>query len=246
MKFRLKPVLSQMKELYEQPISQNRFKAYLAKLEGGSKGAFSIPIAGFNPMAKDHVQKKIIELEELEAEKIVQQVCNLFNSKKYFLQDKKEIWVTINLADDLGGAWTNRFTTDYLSKFKIKGLISRNFCVPYFWTSEEFTKEKIQVRTEEYLNRTLFNLLNAEVVSLEDHLKQEIHVSKNSLNRPIIKEGFSFEELEKHFRIHRKSNDYNLIFNFFYGDEASETLGYKKYRLGKANGFNYAKYLASN
>lgn len=52
MKFQLRPILSEMKDFYSQPISEARFKAYLAKLQGDTKGDMTLPISGFNPMQK--------------------------------------------------------------------------------------------------------------------------------------------------------------------------------------------------
>jgi len=68
--FRLKPILGEMKELYQGPVSPDRFKNYLSKLQGSTDQDLALPIAGFNPMAKGHVLEKIEELEALGAEDI--------------------------------------------------------------------------------------------------------------------------------------------------------------------------------
>jgi len=72
MRFQLRPILSEMKEFYLKPLSTERFEEYLAKFQGGTKGDLKLPISGFNPMAKEHIIGKIEELENLEAESIME------------------------------------------------------------------------------------------------------------------------------------------------------------------------------
>jgi len=105
-KFKLRPILSEIKELYQQPISDGRFAEYLKKLQGDSKEDLILPIAGFNPMAKEHVLYKIEELEGLNAEEVMHQAIKEFNAN---LQNPIDdiFLVVLNLADDLKGAWTN-------------------------------------------------------------------------------------------------------------------------------------------
>ena len=55
MEFQLKPILSEMKEFYQKPLSNKRFEEYLSMLQGETKGDLVLPIAGFNPMAKEDI-----------------------------------------------------------------------------------------------------------------------------------------------------------------------------------------------
>ena len=127
MKFHLKPILSEIKHLYSQPVSIDRFKQYISKLQGGTKGDLALPIGGFNPMAKEHILQKISELVDLEAERIIEEIIKEFNAN-LDSSHPEEITVVLNIADDLKGGWTNFFSTDFDSKFKINALVNRNFC----------------------------------------------------------------------------------------------------------------------
>ncbi len=244
MKFVLKPILSEIKELYHQPISGDRFKDYLAKLQGESKNDFALPIAGFNPMAKEHVIKKIVELENLEAEQLIANTIELFNNQLTY--SSKDIFtVVLNLADDLLGAWTNFYTTDFDSKFKLNAFVTRNFCTPYFYTSENFSKELIITRTNEYLHRTMYWLEHGKPKTLEDHVVQESHVATNSNPKGKVLDESPLDEMLLFYESHKSSEEYDLIFNFFYGDGASESLAYKQYGIKNAKGFEFASFLAS-
>lgn len=244
MKFRLRPILSEIKELYLKPISNKRFEEYISKLQGDSKGDLVLPIGGFNPMAKPHIVNKIEELENINAEKIMKEVIEELNSK-LTKSNQQEILVVLNIADDLKGGWTNYYTTDFDSKFKLNAFVKRNFCVPYFWTSEVFTEEIIRKRTKEYISRIIYRLENTQPITLEQHLEQEIYVATNTNGIVNEAENSLFREIETYFLKNRHSDEYDKIFNFFYGDNGSENLGFKKYGIKDVSGYDFAKIISA-
>jgi len=201
-KFKLRPILAEIKELYHQPISNDRFAHYLKKLQGDSKDDLALPIAGFNPMAKDHVLLKIEELESINAEELITDTINRFNED---LEDTgDEVFLVVpNIADDLKGAWTNFYTTDFDSKFN-----------------------------------------NSKPKTLEDHLSQEIYISSNVSRELVDFKQEEFLEIEKFYHLHKHKQDYDIIFNFFYGDKASESIGYKKHGIEGVTAYDYAGFLA--
>ena len=232
-----------MKEFYLKPISNKRFEEYLAKLQGGTKGDLILPISGFNPMAKGHIIEKIEELEAIGAEHIIENVIEEINLNKEGSKETK-FEVVLNLADDYKGGWTNHYSTDFDSKFKINALISRNFCTPYFWTSENYTEQLIKLRTKEYLNRTLYWLNGSKPKTLENHLEQEIYAIKNSIDETYSENDSNFNVIANYYTENQKSEEYHLIFNFLYGDIACENLGYNQYGLEDRAGLKYAKHIA--
>jgi len=239
MKFYLRPILSEMKEFYIQPISQERFDTYRTKLEGDTQGDLILPISGYNPMAKDYIGEKIEELQNLESESIMEECIDAVNLKLDSEIDK-EIMVVLNLADDYKGAWTNFYSTDFESKFKINALISRSFCAPYFWVSRSYTKDTIKKTTMEYIYRTVYRQSNPSPRTLADHLNQEKFVAQNTRDKSANPKRTDFTTIDSFYRAYQNSEDYNLIFNFFYGDKGSESLGFKKYGIKDLTGFDYA------
>lgn len=240
MKFRLRPILSEIKELYLIPDLNLRFKKYLEKLQGQTKGDLVLPISGFNPMAKDYMIQKIEELEHIQAEKIMQETINDFNLN-FQGSVKDEIVVVLNIADDLKGQWTNFYTADFDSKFKLNAFVKRKFCVPYFWTSETYTKEIVQLKTLEYLNRTVYRFSNVQPKTLEEHFEQEVFVAKNTIGNDSFGDNSKFENMDAFYTVNKNTDRYDLIFNFFYGDKGSENLSYKKYISNAGLGYTYAK-----
>lgn len=243
MKFVFKPILSEIKELYEKPINQSRFVEYLDLLQGNSNGELALPIAGFNPMAKEHILQKIHELESFKAEEIIEDTIQSFNSD---IKDSTQITITtvLNLADDKKGKWTNFYSTDFESKFNIYGIVSRNFCVPYFYTSETFTEVSLRVTAREYLSRTLYRKTHPQPITLEDYLNQEVFVANMNIEGRKFINTDELEEIDVHYALNKLSEEYPLIFNFFYGDVGSQSLGYKEYGIKSFTGFDYSQSIA--
>ena len=241
MKFEVIPVLSMMEEIYQKPPSMDRFQLYISELQGGTKGDLSLPIGGYNPMGKAHVNQKLAELKALDAEGVMSDELEKINSKVEHLE-ASSVKVVLNLADDHKGGWTNRYTTDFDSKFKLNALVKRNFCTPYFWTSENYNDSIIRSRTQEYVYRTVYWMVHQRPVTLEDHVNQEIFVSKEVANHSNINKDVS--SIENFYSKNKEQDDYSILFNFFYGDEASASLGYPTYDIAQGNGYEYARVLS--
>lgn len=236
MPFTLLPVIDTMIELYKQPRSIERFRQYLAALEGEQKGTLSLPIQGFNPMAKEHVLPKLLELKELGAETIAAQCLTQLE-----LADTT-IHVSLNLSDDVAGGWTNRYTSDYQSKFRFHGLHNKGFCIPIFWVSEFFSEAMILERVQEYAYRTLYWMDRPKPKTLQEHMEQEVFVAQK-LHKPLPKTDLS--TLQDFYGKHRNSSEEPLLLHFFYGDEAARSLGYEPSVSAPAfAGFRLAEQLA--
>lgn len=244
MKFVLRPILSEIKALYEQPRTGERFKEYLSKLQGTSQGDMQLPIVGFNPMAKEHVLGKISELEALEAEALMQKTIATFN-QSLSNKSSETITVVLNLADDLKGAWTNYFTTDFDSKFKLNAFVQRRFCAPFFWTSEQYTEDKISRRTRDYLCRTMFFMEQGKPQTLADFFAQEVFVCQHGQPDSPLPTAAEVEDLKRFYEAQQKTDDYPKIFNFFYGDAAAESLAYPRFGIQGMTGFDYAQFVAA-
>jgi hypothetical protein len=244
MTFELLPIIDTMLNLYEMPLNQERFQAYLKILQGDTKGDLKMPIGGFNPMAKPHIKEKLIELKKLGAENIIQETLATLNTR-FDKLNKGTYQVALNLSDDIAGGWTNHYTSDYDSKFRLNALVERQFCVPIFWASEQFSEALIRQRTEEYVLRTIYWLDHTKPLTLKDHIEQEKFVAKNS---PFSNDGRMQQDIEKLDAFYKKNQDatnYSIIFNFLYGDKAASAFNFPTFGIGgEMAGFMYAGDLA--
>jgi hypothetical protein len=238
MTFELVPVIDVMLELYSKPRSIERFKDYISTLQGNSKDDMELPITGFNPMAKEHVSQKLEELRSLRAEDLVRECI-----AKIEWKGEQHFKVVLNLMDDLKGGWTNRFTSDYQSKFKLSGLISRNFVTPVFWSSENYSEEIIIQRTLEYCYRSLYWLQHPKPKTLRDHLLQEKFVCDHAGGKT---EPIDVDPLRSFYEQHKETQDQVIISCFLYGDKANESLGNKTYGIREEfAGFKFARAISN-
>jgi hypothetical protein len=244
MTFERFPIIETMLRLYAQPRSPDRFQEYLSLLQGDTKGDLAVPIGGFNPMAKEHVAEQLQALQQLGAEDIMQRTIHSLDTRSFSAKNDQTYKVALNLADDLKGGWTNRHTTDYDSKFRFHGMFHRNFCIPYFWTSELHTPELIARRTAEYVFRTVYWQQHPKPKTLKEHVLQEVFVAKQTrhFSTPILTMP---HDLEEWYHTHADTEDYHRIFNFFYGDSACRALHFPETGIGEASaGFDYVTMLA--
>ena len=225
MRLVLLPLIDTMLEYYNLPRGFERFREYISLLTGGTGDDMKLPIGGFNPMGKEHATEKLMELKNLDAENYISEILDEMNSE--FANDDQaiEYKVSISLADDLKGGWTNRFTTDYQHKFNTTAFIKRRFITVQFWTSDTLTKELIEFRTEESIYRLIYQLKFPKQETLEEHIRQEAFVNDKINLFSEIQLG-DINHYKKFYKEHRDSKDYPVIFNFLYGDKAAESLGY--------------------
>lgn len=245
MPFKHLPLLERMESFYQLPRDRQRFDTYLDMLIGPDREDIVLPIASFNPMGKDLVLEKIKELRAVEAEHLIQAAVEHVNINWAALTNDVYT-VALNLVDDIGGAWSNKYTTDYTSKFDHGGMVKRHFCLPVFFTSEKYDANLVHQRALEYLYRTIHWLHLGKPETLQQHLDQEIFVQRHVNSSKGT--TFDSEELQAMERLliqHGPENsDYNTIFNFLYGDPACEPLNYPCFGVPEMAGFRYAACLA--
>lgn len=239
MEFQLIPVIDHMLELYRTPPGPQRFHAYLTLLHGDTND-LSLPLGGYNPMAKEEGIQRLRDLHSRNAEQVARETLVALNVAVANRHPGKLIRLAINLCDDVQGGWTNRYTSDYDSKFKINALLNRDFCTPVFWTSESFTKASIRQRVLEYAWRTVYRQSKEAPLTLQEHLAQEAFVMKH-FPAP---ESQSLANAEKLYQHYKHTDDYHTIFNFLYGSRASASLEFPvRFPQDEMAGFRYAAFM---
>lgn len=241
MPFQLLPVIDRMIELYEEPPGFDRFHKYIAIINGNSKSDMEMPVGGYNPMAKSHVLHRLKELKAMQAEDIIAEVCAEVN----MVTNIRDIFkVSLTLADDLMGGWTEHCSTDYSSRFKLNAMVKRHFCCVYLYTSEEISEDTIQRQTKACLYRTLYWMEHPKPQTLEQHIGQESAFAKAVPNEePLSTEAF--DTCKRIYERYKGSSDYPVILSFLYGDKAAKALGYIPLGIPEDNaGYRFAQMLA--
>ena len=241
MQLALRPILAEMTDFYRTPRTPARFEQYLKMLYADTNKDLGLPIVGFNPMGKEHLLDKLSELQAVHAEEIVREEIDRFNAE-YAATGSDRYTVVLNLADDVGGAWTNHHETDYAARFRLNPLMERRFCVPYLYASRSYTAAQLREEVVAAFRRTHYWTYHRKPRSLGDHIHQETYALRDhsALGDPREIE-LLLPEVAAFYHQHKAEDDHALIFNFLYGDEASAALGYRHYGVPRNGGLEYAR-----
>lgn len=202
------------------PKSMERFNAFISELRGNKKDDIVLPIGGFNPMAGPELHELLKQLIKERVEEYVTELLLEWNANQ---SDKAEtLQVAINLIDDEGGLWSQRYLTEFENKFSNQAMLRRKIIVMNLYRSEENTKELIKRRLEETIYRNAYQLKEGMPKLLNEHVAQERHVQKQFIDK---REIGVMESDTAFLKKHGTSNLYHVIFCFFYGREVCEELG---------------------
>lgn len=239
MPFALLPVLAAMHAVYQEPPPTARFQAYLRLLQGGTPADLAVPVQHFNPMAKAALITRLEELLTTGAEQVVATTLPLLNA--FATIDEPLLHVALNLADDVHGGWTSRYTTDFANKFQLGATLKRGFCTPIVWSSELVTPDLLVRRTQAQAWRSRYHLLHPAPSTLAEHVAQETYVARQSGTPRIVSPPDALAAYQQY----HSATDTATLLAFFYGDEAAQQLGHQPLgSLAYGAGFKLARALA--
>ncbi len=228
MRFELLAVVDRMLQYYQKPRSRRRFQEYISMIEPDRGADMVLPVGAYNPMAGDYMIDRMKAFQNVGAEDIIKEELTHLNSQMEAGSgsEGRIISVVLCVADDQNGKWTNRYTADYDHTFRLGALLKRDFCTPVWWVTEMPDQEMIRQRTREFCARTIFRLNNPDPVSLEQHIVQEIFVSRHSSGKIPETLPIDWEFLDSLRKKYGEVTQYDRILNYFYGDAAFLSLGY--------------------
>ena len=234
MKVSYLPALRTLRELYQQPRDTQRFRNYVETLTGGGSDIV-LPIGVANPMAKEHALAKIDELLAMGAEEIGKAAADEAYARLAKVETV-EIKASIVLADDIGGGWTNRHTTEAQVRFPSRGALKRPFATGLVWTSESPNTDQIRRELLAAIYRVAYQQRFGLPSTLASMLEQErlagVFAGATS--------SLSSDDLRRTRDVIRSLGDdppYPATFAAMYGDAAAEELGYKPLGLPPRAGF---------
>lgn len=233
------PVLRTLRELYVQPRDMERFRRYLAALTGGTDDIV-LPIVVANPMAREDAVTRIDELLALGAEEIgVEAAADASRRLVASVPLEVEVKASLVLVDDVGGGWTNRYTTEASVRFPGRGALTRPFASGLVWTSESPTSEDIRRQVLSAIYRVAYQQRHGLPTTLRAMLDQEGLAGVFAGATP----NLASEVLAEARRVISRVGDdpgYPTAFACLYGDEVAEQLGYRPLGLPARAGFTVA------
>jgi hypothetical protein len=91
--------------------------------------------------------------------------------------------------------------------------------------------------------RSIYWVSNRKPIRLKDYVAQETFVATN-VRKKSNQPKSDFKNLTVWYQLQQDNDDYTVIFNFFYGDAASKSLGVPTFGVEEGKtGFEYVYYL---
>ena len=144
MKLEYVRMLAIQRDLYRIPRS-DRFRAYLRTMLDPETGELRLPLTAMNPLARDHVPRYIDLLQAIGAEEAGAQAAEDASTR---LRDDPGLYrVGIVVADDGGGGWLHRASTELMHLQAELALEKRGWITCVLWSSETYGPPEIREET---------------------------------------------------------------------------------------------------
>lgn len=234
------PLLHVQRDLYAMPRNLNRFQAYLKQMVGSSEDDIEFPpLVMMNPMGREHCLDAIDYLVSIGAEAAAAQA--LIEARERLAGVEGAFKVSLVLADDRMGGWTNRTFAGFAARFPTKdALTKRPFITVPCWTSETWTADDARRQTLAQVRRVAFVMQHGTPIKLRDRMAQEgtalAFAGLTALTLPDDELAYSRDVIAPHL----DASDQPTVFACLFGDEAASEAGYPQLGLSKNAGVEVA------
>ncbi|MEO0537311.1 MAG: hypothetical protein AAF215_26075 [Cyanobacteria bacterium P01_A01_bin.123] len=245
MKIEFVPLLQLQRNLYNTPRGQERFRIYLeTMLNADASDVELLPMATMNPMGQAHIPAMLDTLLAMNAEAIaslaIAETLNQFDDVAMVCK------LGLVIADDQMGGWTNRYTSEFSSRFEIQNHLKRGWLAVILWTSEVPSVQKVREETLITLYRVTYIQRHGFARTLQEMLNQEGYaMAMAGCQQPTLDED-DIAYTCKVISPHLFTQDYPAIMACLFGDQAAHSLGYRPHGLSERAGFALALYQAQH
>lgn len=239
MELELLPLLHVQRELYAMPRNMDRFNAYLKQMIGSSKNDIDLPPLGLmNPMGKEHCLAAVDHLIAIGAEAAAAQALQEARPK---LSDVAGAFkVSLVLADDRMGGWTNRTFAGFAARSPSReALLKRPFITVPCWTSETWDAEDARMQTLAQVRRVAFVMQHGTQQTLRERMAQEGEaLAFAGLTALALTDEIAYSR--EVIALHLDAVDQPTVFACLFGDDAASEAGYPQLGLPKNAGIEVA------
>src|SRR5262245_30374976 len=226
------------------PRNFERFKHYLRTMVNDAGDDLAIPpLVIINPMAREHVPELLDQYIALHADQVAAQTRS--EAEPDLAGIEGEYKMSLVMADDLKGAWTNRYTTEFGMRCGVKrqgekAVRRAAWLAPVLWSSEPTSLTTVRQEVLMSAYRTAYCLQHGPSRTLSQMLAQEGYcMSKSGCTGPTFDE----EELEFTRYViapYLQAEDMPTAIACLFGDKAARSLGFQTYGLSDRAGFALA------
>lgn len=232
------PLLRVQRDLYELPRSMERFRAYIATMVDPDTGDLALPLVAMNPMGKDHVPALLDDYLRLDADLSAAQSVSSAEGRLSDLPGAFK--VSLVMADDAKGGWTNRYCTEFSQRFESTTLMKRGWLVGLLWTSEAASADVARSEALVAVYRAAHLVRQRAARTLDEMLTQEgFAMAMAGCTMPAL-DSDDLEYTREVVAAHRDAQDRATVMACLFGDPAAHALGYPAQGLTERAGLALA------
>ena len=233
MKLDYVPLLRVQRDLHAIPRGMERFRQYLRTLSADGATLDLPPLGIMNPMGKDHVTALLDALLAMDADGIA--VRALAGASAQVANGPGEFKVSLVIADDLKGGWTNRYDYEFKIRFgwgtaapagSRPKWLRDSWLTCVLWSSEAATELEVRESILTAVYRTSYVQKHGPARALRDMLAQEGHVlAAAGCTEPVLDDediAYTREVLMPYL----DATDMRNAIECLFGDAAGRTLGF--------------------
>ena len=252
-------LLEIQRELYRIPRGRERFEAYIKVMTNAERDDLTLaPLAGMNPMGKEHIPALLDEYLALDAEGIAARAVEEAAGRLAEVPLERKIGLVI--VDDLMGAWTNRYTTEFglcfvgravATSSDAQGAVTdpaapakrreyREWLSAVLWTSEAPSEQRVREAAQIPIYRAAYMERHGPPMTLGGLLAQEGAVTAAAGCTEPALEAEDLAYTREVLAPLLGAEDWPTIMAGAFGDEAARELGYKPHGLSHRAGLALA------
>jgi hypothetical protein len=231
------PLLNVQRDLCALPRNRARFEQYLHTIFQGDELGMRAPLLAMNPMSKDHVLELLDRLLELDCDPVGAQTT--LEATPHVKDVPGSFKVTLVVADDLHGGWTNRYANEFEYRFgmwakhpgtgtepTLPRWLKHFWLFGVLWTSEP--PDRIAARTAVLtaIYRAGYVCRHGPARSLAAMLKQEGQIMAQAGCVEPVLEDEDLEYTREILRPFLDATDKRTCMECLFGDAPGRTLGF--------------------
>jgi hypothetical protein len=232
------PLLSVQRDLYRIPRGFERFRTYLATMIDPETRDLRLPLISMNPMGKEHVAALVDAYIDLEADAVAARA--VLEAQERLADSTGSFNVTLVIADDARGGWTNRHTTEFGHRFGSKPYFKRGWITGLLWTSDVPSVHAVRDEVLTSVYRAAYIQEHGFAKTLREMLAQEGYAMALADRAMPALGAQELECTRTLIAPHAEASDLPSIVACFFGDEAARSLGFEQLGLKENAGLALA------
>lgn len=220
------PLLATLRDVYAVPRGRERFETYLKTIGAKDRADVKLlPLLAANPMAREHVASLLDELLAMDADGIGARAAA--EAAGRLAEEPGDDQVTVVVADDLKGGWTNRY--DYEFTFRVGyGPHGKRYwgAIGLLWSSEPASERAVREAVLTAIFRTASMRRHGPPRTLREILAQEGQVTADAGCAGPMLDPEDIEYTREVLVPFLDVTDKRTIMECLFGDGPGSTLGF--------------------